>query len=833
VRSLAIGSLVLAILSVSAGALVASNPSIESANPPIAQRGTTFDLQLAGSGFHANTEFMFYRTGIACSTIRVESETSLAAQIVFDKDCPLGAHPYRIRTSHGISELRLLHVTPFATANETEPNNDPVDAQSCGENQTLIGVLPGADTDFFRITRKKGERISAEVQGIRLGIGLFDAKIRLIGPDGQTLVEVDDTPLFAQDPYFTILAPVDGDYVVEVANSSGEGDDNSIYALHLGSFPRPDRVYPTGGRAGETISLQFQGDARGAWKQEVVLPAVPSAFAGLRCEQDGQVSPTATPFRVVEFGNVLEAEPNQSVGELKGDSSSLPIAFNGVLQSANDVDLFRFSSKEGELISFETFAAQLGSMTDTVVSVLTLEGNELARNDDSVGLDSRLLWKCSQTGEFVLRIQDKRGAGGELNFYRIEASVTKPSITSFLARRDRLSQAGQMVRVPRGNRVLALVGVRRDGWSGAAEVDFPQLPPGVTSQSASLPADQYLTPVVFEAPADAPLVGQLITGAARAATQNEKIEGGFEQMVDLVASSADRAYQIVSLDQLAMTVTDPAPFRIRLTPPTSSLPRDGSLDIAIEVDRDPNFQGAIEITFPFLPSWVDGPEKITISPDAKEGVFRLRAHPEVALQRWPLVAEGKVGLAAARDEDTNAAPGVPSYRRRGGRGVKSDQLIATQLVSLDIAESPISGAIGEIVAESGKELTVTIPLKRRGTVPQVMTASLVGLTARVVSAPVQVTEAESSVTFKVTLADDAPLGEFANLHCELTGKLNGQSVIYCIGRGGSMKIVRPGDLVADASGRVLSKLEILRKSDAKTATTPDLPETKEANGPRN
>lgn len=821
VRVIAKLSLLTSVLCLGHGVTFASNPSIESATPPIAQRGSTFELRLEGSGFAANAEFLFYRAGVKCQSIRVDSETSLVAQIVCEPDCPLGAHPYRLRTSQGISELRVLHVSPFAVVSETEANNDIARAQGITGNNTVIGSLPGADVDYFMVTRRKGERISAEVQGVRLGISLFDSKLRLIAPDGKTLTSVDDTALFAQDPYFTFVAPLDGDYIIEISNSSGEGDDGSVYALHLGSFPRPNRAFPNGGPAGETVPTELLGDASGAWNQEVALSAVAGVFGGLFAERDGQISPTATPFRVVDFGNVIEKEPNQKIGDLPISGTSLPIAFNGILQSAGDEDLFRFVVKEGELIAFEAFAAQMGSMTDTVLSILSLEGEELARNDDYVGLDSRLLWRCPRSGDYILRVQDKRGAGGKLNFYRVEAKAPVPSITSFLARRDRLSQSGQMIRVPRGNRVLALVGVRRDGWQGVAEVGFPQLPPGVTSETAPLPADQYLTPVVLEAPTDAPILGQLLSAAARATAPNAKIEGGFEQTVDLVASSADRAFTAISVDRLAMAVTDPAPFRIRLAPLATSLPRDGSLDVIIEVERDANFEGAIEVTFPFLPSWVDGPEKITIAPDAKSATYRLRAHAEVALQKWPLVAEGKVGLAQVRDEATMAAPGVPSFRRRGGRGgAKADQVVSTQLSTLEIAASPISGTIGELTAEPGRELTVTIPLKHDGATPEAMTASLVGLPNRVTAQNVQVSAADNSVAFKVQLAGDAPLGEFANVFCELSGTLKEQSVIYRVGRGASLRIVRPGELVTDVSGRALSRLEILRKAET-SGSKPD------------
>jgi hypothetical protein len=42
-------------------------------------------------------------------------------------------------------------------------------------------------------------------------------------------------------------------------------------------------------------------------------------------------------------------------------------------------------------------------------------------------------------------------------------------------------------------------------------------------------------------------------------------------------------------------------------------------------------------------------------------------------------------------------------------------------------------------------------------------------------------------------------------------------VSYRVGRGGSLKIVKPSELVVDESGRPLSPLEILRKQPFGTA----------------
>ena len=83
-------------------------------------------------------------------------------------------------------------------------------------------------------------------------------------------------------------------------------------------------------------------------------------------------------------------------------------------------------------------------------------------------------------------------------------------MTLFLAGPVRKSQARQVIAVPRGNRVNAYVGVRRDGFDGPVLIDAGSLPEGVSLDLKEIPAGTYLIPVVIEAASDAPLGAALV-----------------------------------------------------------------------------------------------------------------------------------------------------------------------------------------------------------------------------------------------------------------------------------------------------------------------------------
>lgn len=800
---------------------VAAAPSIETALPGLGQRGTTFELRLTGAQLDQVLELAFYCPGLICRELRAASENELTAVIEADPTCALGTHPFRIRSTTGWSELKIVRISPFPIVEEIE--EDGVAPQRITATSTICGTLPGDDIDRFGVTLRHGERCSAEIEGVRLAAGLTDTLLRVFDPTGRLLLVADDGPLFAQDPVVSFLAETDGDYVIEVALSGEAGDDNSRYALHLGTFPRPLQVYPGGGPSGTAVNLRWTGDAAGDWTETITLPAASDRWYGLVATRDGQTAATSQPFRVVPYDNVLEPEPEDAPPEEVLRAPSLPIAFNGRLSTPGDVDRFVFQAKNSDrLLRFESFANRLGSPADLELRIVTADGTVLARNDDLEGLDSGLTWRCTKSDTYYLEVREQRGGGGSNFLYRVEAEFVEASATAFLARRDRLSQSRQTIAVPRGNRVLALMGLRRDADVGSAALAFPELPPGLAITAPAWEPDQFLTPVVLEAAADAPLTGTLLplrVGSNRSGS--DQIDGRFEQTVDLVASSADRLYQGVTVDRLAVAIVEPAPFQVRLAPLATGLPRDGTLEVTIHVERDADFQGAIDINFPWLPPWVSGPDKVTIPPDQSSAVYHLSADREVAMGDWPLVAEAKPGLAVARDDETNAAPGVPSFRQRGSRrGARAEQIVASPLTTLAIINTPISGEIGMLLMEAGRAVTVTIPLTRRGVVPEHLTAELEGLPNRVTAEPVLVDADDETITMSVKLAQDAPTGTFDNVLCRLTGRIGGQALSYVIGRGGQLKIVSEGELIADESGRPLSPLELLRRRAAKPADQP-------------
>jgi hypothetical protein len=644
-----------------------------------------FTLTLTGARLTAPEELLLYEPGVVGTRLAAASPNEVTATLRAAPDCRLGTHAFRLRTRGGASEARVFRVTLFPVVAEKEPNDTPRQAQPVPLNVSVAGIIESGGADCFAVTLKKGQRLAAEVEAVRLGGELTDAVLTVFGPDGRELATVDDTPLFRQDPFLTLLAPADGVYTVQVRETNYGGGGNSRYVLHVGTFLRPAAVFPPGGQAGTEVAVKLLGDAGGERTQTVKLPAPGDDFAFY--PSDGTVAaPTPNPFRVSPFPNVNEAEPNDDPRQATPSPQGWPVAFNGVLDRPGDVDHFRFRAARGDVIDVQAFAFRIGSPLDTVVTVLDPSGAVLAANGDDETHDSRGRVTIPADGEYVVRVADKKKGGGPAFLYRIELSRPRAGLTVFLAAPVRKSQDRQTIAVPRGNRVTAYLGVRRDGFDGPVTLTPGELPPGVKATAGTIPAGEYLVPVLFEAAADAPLGGRLVEWHGAGGETQTPVRGGFRQEVNLIPGPGDSSFHTVTLSRLAVVVAEEGPLSVAVVPPAGPFAVDDTRDLAVKVTRAKGFAEPVEVRFPCLPPGVEAPAAVVVPPDRAEAVITLVAHPSAEIGDWPLMVEAKPAtavrgrrdplLAGARQHPPAAAPGgrgdvgsrVAAVDREGGGG---------------------------------------------------------------------------------------------------------------------------------------------------------------------
>jgi hypothetical protein len=791
----------------------AAVPTVESVTSAVGQRGTEFTLTLAGARLTGAEELLLYEPGVVCTRLSVASANEVRATLRAAADCRLGTYSFRLRSRGGVSEVRTFRITPFPVVAEKEPNDSPREAQPLPLNVSVAGVIEAGGVDCFAVRLKKGQRLAAEVEAIRLGGELTDTVVTIFGPDGRELGMVDDTPLFHQDPFITLLAPDDGLYTVQVRETNNGGGDASRYVLHIGTFVRPAAVFPPGGQAGTEVQVKLLGDAAGERTQIVKLPASADGFA-FHPSDGTTAAPTPNPFRISPFPNVIETEPNDDPKQANPSPHGWPVAFNGVIARPGDVDHFRFRAAKGDVIDVQAFAYRIGSPLDTVVAVLDSSGSVLAINDDCETHDSWIRVSIPADGDYVVRVADKKKGGNPAFFYRIELSRPRVGLTTFLAAPVRKSQDRQAIAVPRGNRVLAYLGVRRDGFEGPVTLNLGQLPPGVKVTVGTIPAGEYLTPVLFEAAANAPVGGRLVEVNGVGGRAEDAIRGGFRQEVNLTAGPGDSSFQTVALSRLAVVVTEEEPFSVALIPPCRPFAVDSTLDLTVNVTRAKGFTEPIEVSFPCLPPGVEAPTTVMVPADKAEAGVTLIAHPSAEVGDWRMAVEAKPGAAprGRRDPLVAGAGNTIRSRRRVAEGVLP---VASDLLAVKVAQPPMKGHFLPVSAEQGKVVTVTCQFDSVAPLSETFTARLDGLPPRATAKSIELKPGARQVEFTVAIDATTPLGERSSLVCELTGKVGEQKVVYRIGRGGVLVVLPPGAVKSDASGKVLSPLDVLRGSEQK------------------
>ena len=205
------------------------------------------------------------------------------------------------------------------------------------KNVAVFGRIDREDVDYYVVEAKQGERIAVEIFGMRLGFStgrdFFDPYVAIMDEERFELGVSDDTPLVWNDSVASIIAPKDGRYVVQVRDSSYNGDGRAFYFANIGNFPRPHAVLPTGGKPGETLTVTFLGDISGPITREVTLPDDPNIERfGLEVQDEYGMAPTTQPFRLSPLQNHIEQEPNND--RKSATPASAPAACNGVISEA-------------------------------------------------------------------------------------------------------------------------------------------------------------------------------------------------------------------------------------------------------------------------------------------------------------------------------------------------------------------------------------------------------------------------------------------------------------------------------------------------------------------
>jgi hypothetical protein len=737
--------------------LPAASPSIGDPQPRGGQRGTEQVIIIPGGNLADAQELLFYAPGFTVAKLEIVNAGQVKATVKIAPDCRLGEHSLRVRTASGLSNLHTYWVGALPAVEEKEPNNDFAAPQKIPLNCTVHGTIPGEDVDYFAVEAKKGQRISVEIEAMRLAKGFFDPYIAILDSKRFELATSDDTPLLKQDGFLSVVAPADGTYIIQVRESSyGAG---SAYRLHVGTFPRPAAVVPSGGKLGEEVEIRFLGDATGEIKQKIKLPAtMPEGgqFA-LFCEDAGGISPSGLPFRLLpDQGNCVEVEPNDT--PTQATPGSFPCAFNGVIDKAGDIDHFKFAGKKGQVFDVHCYARRHGSPLDSVMTLAVAGQNPFVANDDAVGPDSYFRVTLPQDGEYVLGITDHLKKGGPTYAYRVEFTPVAPRTELTIPKVANYSQERQAVVVPKGNRFATLVQAARVDFGGDLVIDAQGLPAKVTFATEPMAANMTQVPVVFEAAADAPVAGTLGTFTAKHADPKVNVPSHFSQLAEFTINQPGQSiYCSTTFHKAAFAVAEAVPFKISIVEPKVPLVHNGAMQLKVVAERAPGFKAAITVLPLYNPPGVGSATSVVIPEGQNEVLLPLNANGGAPVRKWKYAVLG-----------TAPVNGAPVW-------------VSSQLATIEIAPPYLGLTFERGAVEQGKDTQIFVKVAPTKPFAGEATVSLIGLPAKVTTAPQKINKDTKEIAFPVKTEAQAPPGIHRNLFCQVVITENGEPVVHNIG----------------------------------------------------
>lgn len=740
-----------ALLMLAGTSLQAASPSLGGIEPRGIQRGVESVLTFNGGRLADAKEILFYSPGL--EVIKLEpSDGNVKATVKVAPDCRLGQHVAQVRTASGVSEYRTFYIGPFAPTPEKEPNSDFATPQPIPLNITVTGVVQNEDVDYYVVEAKKGQRISAEVEGMRLGTALFDPYVAILDSKRFEMSSADDSPLIWQDALASAIAPEDGKYMIEVRESAYAGSGSCRYRLHVGTFPRPTAVYPAGGKLGEQTKVTFLGDPSGELVQTITLPAAPVENYGLEPTADGQVAPSANPFRLFPHGNVLEVEPNDDMKQ--ASPAELPLAFNGIIEKKGDVDYFKFSAKKGQSWEIECYARRIRSGLDPVMNLYKADGGSISGNDDSRGPDSYFRFNVPADGEYILRITDHLGRGAKDFVYRVELTPPKVGLSVSIPRVSRYSQYRQWIVVPRGNRFASLMTVGRSNFGGDVVLDPQQLPAGITIHAEAMPANASTMPVVFEAAADAPISGKLIDFTARHADPKQDIKGSYRNTGDFIRGGPGQSiYWQVDVGQIPVCVVDEVPFRLEIIEPKVPIVRNGTMQLKVVAHKKEGWDEQISLQMPFRPPGISATSSINM-PKGKNEVF------------YPISANGSAGIKKWK------------YYIIGSANAGGTAWVSSQLATLEISEPYLAFEMLRAATEQGKEAEIVCKINQAREFPDKAKVELLGLPAGATTAPLEITKETKELVFPIKTTKETRAGTHKNIFCRVLITQNSEPIMH-------------------------------------------------------
>ena len=779
----------------------ADDPTISLITPAGLQRGTEAEVLITGARLGDAKKLLFYEPGVEVTGMTADGENKVKVKLKATADCKPGLHSVRLVTETGISNLRYFGVSPLPQVQETEPNSDFAKPQPATLNTTINGVVTNEDVDYYVVELTEGQKITCELEGIRLGSEMFDPFVAILDEKRFEVARSDDAPLLQQDCVCSMKAPRTGKYIIEVRESSFGGNERCQYRLHIGDFPRPLAVIPSGGRPGEKFEATVVDASGETWKESIQLPNESGTFEFIS-QHDGKVAPSSNRLRVIDLANTNEVEPDTDPATLTAVDT--PTALNGILQANGDVDWFKIKGKKDQQLDFTVYGRRiLRSPLDSWLEIHKVGGGRLAANDDAGGPDSVQTFKFPEDGEYLVAVRDQLNEGSPFHAYRIEVAPAEKSLNMTIDELERYTS--QVLEVPQGSRMAVLLRTNRKNFGGDLGLRMENAPAGTELVTASVAANQSFIPMLIRAAADAPIDGSLTSLIGETLPDGAGVKGNFSQRTMLVRGQNNVDMWGHDTNRMALAVTKAVPFDIEVIQPQVPLVTNGSATLVVKAKRKEGYKEPIRLRVLYSPGGVSASGSTEIPGDKDQVEVPITANSKPAFGSYPITV-----LARAKN-------------------INATTWLASEFVNLEVAESFFDFKFAKAVAELGSSSTISVGLTVKRPPEGEAEFEIVGLPAGVTSsAPiVKLAEGLTQLDFPIQMGPDARAGQFKTLVVKATIKRPSGTIVQTQGTGevtltppaavpatavAAAPAATPAAAPAAAPPKPLSRLEQLRQA---------------------
>lgn len=457
-------------------------PRLLTVTPMGGQVGTAVEVSITHQNVDAVTELLF-------STPKITAKPAVAEEgkIVPNKflvsiapDAPIGTHDARVLSRLGISAARSFSVGSLPEVTRNKPNHSVETALALPLNSICNAMTTKRAIDFYSFQGVKDRRVSVDCNALGIDSKLSPVVI-IADSKGQDLMANRTSGLLDFTP------PVDGTYLVKIHGLTFQGGTDHFYRLALREV-----------------------EGTGLAPRQNTTDRV-SAFSW-------------PPEGLANVAQISEIEPNNQPAQAQ--KVTLPCDISGSFFPANDVDIFEFEAKKGEVWWVELASERLGLNTDPFVLVqrVSKTGDKETLTDvgelDDISSPMKpgvyapastytgppyaagspdVLGKIEikEDGVYRLQLQDLFGGtrSNAENIYRLMIRQAAPdfSLVAWAAhmsmRQNDFGTISKPIALRAGaTMAFEVVVVRRDGFDGEIELGMEDLPPGVTASGLKIPA---------------------------------------------------------------------------------------------------------------------------------------------------------------------------------------------------------------------------------------------------------------------------------------------------------------------------------------------------------